>query len=83
MIYKVQRSSQYKLGNAPMEKDGSPVYFNTRQEADLYALKADSGIGGDMRYRYKVSEENRTVQPMRPDLQLDILNENNEYLINL
>lgn len=56
MKYAVQQLSRYKLGNAPFSKNGEPVPFKTKQDAELYALKADSGIGGDMSFRYEILE---------------------------
>jgi len=56
MKYAVQQLSQYKLGNAPFSKSGKPVFFETKQEAELYALKADSGISGDTRFRYEITK---------------------------
>lgn len=56
MQYAVQKLSQYKLGNAPFSKSGEPVFFNTKQEAELYVLEADFGIGGDTRFRYEITK---------------------------
>jgi hypothetical protein len=51
----VQRWSQYKLGNAPMEHEkDADRKFDTESRAQTHADTADSGINGDMRYRYKI-----------------------------
>ncbi len=51
----VQRWSQYQLGNAPFSHDTDADHeFDSEEKARHYASTADSGIGGDMRYRYSV-----------------------------
>jgi hypothetical protein len=54
----VQRWSQYKLGHAPYEHDiREDREFDSEEEALKYLNEADSGIGHDMRYRYKIVYE--------------------------
>jgi len=58
--YTVQRFSQYKLGNdSPKHDDWADSHFETKEEAERYSLTADSGIGGDTRYSYKVVKNNK------------------------
>ncbi len=54
-VWVVQRWSQYKLGSAPFAHDeNADKPFTSEEEALDYERKADSGIGGDTRYRYVV-----------------------------
>ena len=51
----VQRWSQYKLGHAPPAHDAdADREFDSEEAAQEYVKSADSGIGGDMRYRYMI-----------------------------
>jgi hypothetical protein len=51
----VQRWSQYKLGRAPFSHDTYADHkCDSKEDAERYALTADGGYGGDMRYRYTV-----------------------------
>jgi hypothetical protein len=51
----VQRWSQYKLGRDPFNYCAdADQRFKSEMEAMDYVLKADSGLGGDTRYRYVI-----------------------------
>lgn len=53
--FTVQRWSQYRLRHAPMAHEPDmDRSFPTKAAADEHARTADSGDGGDMRYRYVV-----------------------------
>lgn len=51
----VQRWSQYKMATGAMIYDkGQDKEFDTLAEAEEYERTADSGFGGDLRYRYVI-----------------------------
>lgn len=53
----VERWYQYKLGRAPFAHDErADQEFDTMRQAEEYVKTADSGIGGDMRYQYKIKQ---------------------------
>jgi hypothetical protein len=55
----VQRWSQYKNSRAPFSHDSwVDKNFDSEEEAQKYSLEANSGIGGDTRYRYLVVQIN-------------------------
>ena len=54
-IWIVQRWQQYKLGKSSFTHDVKNDFeCDSQEDAERYAITADSGIEGDMRYRYKI-----------------------------
>lgn len=53
--FTVQRWSQYQMATGQMNYDkGHDKDFDTLVQAEAYVAKADSGFGGDTRYRYTI-----------------------------